>query len=195
MELGTNNKIQSAYRPLVQGLMRANSQNGQLAAEDDMSPFEKQRAAEQAAKEQQKAAEEHRKKQAEEQALKQKEQEQEMLEQELENSKKEAEAMEDMFEAFAKCIKIAARITKGDIVPMKDMKFLAEHEPDMYKQAILMRMPNDHPKKHKSLINDEEEETADNDMSAENAGADASAENTAEACEEAPAAEPASDAG
>ena len=193
MELGTNSKIQTAYRPLVQGLMRASSQNGQLTADEELSPFEKQRAAEQAAKEQQKAAEEQQKKQAEEQAAKQKEQEQKMLEEQLKSSKEEAEAMEDMFEAFAKCIKIAARITKGDIVPMKDMKYLAEHEPDMYKQAILMRMPNDHPKKHKSLVNDEDEDT-DDTMSADSAGADESAENTAETCEAAPTAETSSDA-
>lgn len=107
----------------------------------------------------QKAAEDLKRKQEQQQELKEREQEQEMLEKQLEASRKEAESMEDMFEAFAKCIKIAARISKGDIVPMKDMKFLAEHEPDMYKQAILMRMPNDKPKKHKSLLDDDDEKT------------------------------------
>ncbi|MBQ9384837.1 MAG: hypothetical protein IJT87_11435 [Ruminiclostridium sp.] len=194
MDIGTSNKIQTAYRPLVRGLMRASSANGQLTADEEMTPFEKQRAMEQAAKEQQKAAEEQRRKQAEEQAAKQKEQEQKMLEEELKSSKEEAEAMEDMFESFAKCIKIAARITKGDIVPMKDIKYLAEHEPDMYKQAILMRMPNDHPKKHKSLIKDEDE-ASDDTMTAEEAGADESASDTAGTCEAAPAAETDEEAG
>ena len=41
---------------------------------------------------------------------------------------------------------------------MKDMKYLAEHEPDLFKQAILLRVPNDHPKKHKSVLEDDEEE-------------------------------------
>jgi hypothetical protein len=67
--------------------------------------------------------------------------------------------MEDMYKAFAKCLKIAARVSRGDIVPVKDMKYLAEHEPDLYKQAILLRMPNPKPKKHKSLVDDEDEKT------------------------------------
>ena len=191
MDIGTTNTIQSSYRPLVQDLMRAGSANGKLTSDEEMTPFEKQRAMEQAAKEQQKAAEEQRRKQAEEQAAKQKEQEQKMLEEELKSSKEQAEAMEDMFEAFAKCIKIAARITKGDIVPMKDIKFLAEHEPDMYKQAILMRMPNDHPKKHKSLIKDDEEAT-DDTVTTDNAAENESDVEAAEVC--APAEKTASDA-
>ncbi len=193
MDIGTTNTIQSSYRPLVQDQMRAGTANGTLTSDEEMTPFEKQRAMEQAAKEQQKAAEEQRRKQAEEQAAKQKEQEQKMLEEELKSSKEQAEAMEDMFEAFAKCIKIAARITKGDIVPMKDIKFLAEHEPDMYKQAILMRMPNDHPRKHKSLIKDDDEAT-DDTVNPDNAAADESGVEAAEACDPAPAAETASEA-
>jgi len=89
----------------------------------------------------------------------------EMMQRELENSRKEAEAMEDEFEIFTRCMKIAARIQRGDIVPMKDMKYLAEHEPDLYKQAILMRMPNDHPKKHKSLLEDEDEQSEESQSS------------------------------
>ncbi len=91
-----------------------------------------------------------------------------MLQRELENSRKQADAAADEFEIFTKCMKIAARITRGDIVPMKDMKYLAEHEPDLYKQAILMRMPNDHPKKHKSLV-DDEDERSDETQSSESA--------------------------
>ena len=65
MDIGTTNTIQSSYRPLVQDLMRAGSANGKLTSDEEMTPFEKQRAMEQAAKEQQKAAEEQRRKQAE----------------------------------------------------------------------------------------------------------------------------------
>ena len=60
MEIGTSNKIQNAYRPFVQNLTRASSANGKLTSDEEMTPFEKQRAMEQAAKEQQKAAEEQR---------------------------------------------------------------------------------------------------------------------------------------
>lgn len=110
---------------------------------------------------QQKAAEDLKRKQQEKQEQKEREQELDMLEKQLEASKKETEAMEDMYKAFAKCLKIAARISRGDIVPPKDMKYLAEHEPDLYKQAILLRMPNPKPKKHKSLIDDEDEKSAE----------------------------------
>ena len=110
-------------------------------------------------KEQQKAAEDLKKKQEQQQQAKEREQELDMLQKQLEASKKESEAMEDEFEAFSKCLKIASRISRGDIVPPKDMKYLAEHEPDLYKQAILLRMPNAKPKKHKSLIDDEDEKT------------------------------------
>lgn len=101
------------------------------------------------------AAEERRQKQL------QKEQDKlsqlEMLHEELVNSNKEAEAMGESFKVYSRCLTIASRIARGDSVPMKDMKYLAEHEPDMFKQAILLRVPNDHPKKHKSVLEDEEE--------------------------------------
>ena len=128
--------------------------------------------------EQEKSAEELKRRQEQLQKEKEQEQELDMLEKQLEASRKEAESMEDMYEAFSKCIKIAARISKGDIVPMKDMKYLAEHEPDMYKQAILMRMPNDKPKKHKSLVDDEDENTDEIQSSGDDA-AESSADDIA----------------
>ncbi|MCR4779688.1 MAG: hypothetical protein K5876_01190 [Ruminiclostridium sp.] len=107
--------------------------------------------------EQRKAAEAERRKQEHEAKMREKQNEIEMLTQELENSNKEAEAMGESFKIYSRCLKIASRIARGDSVPMKDMKYLAEHEPDMFKQAILLRVPNDHPKKHKSVLDDEEE--------------------------------------
>lgn len=135
---------------------------------------------------QQKAAEDLKRKQQEKQEQKEREQELDMLEKQLEASKKEAEAMEDMYKAFAKCLKIASRISRGDIVPPKDMKYLAEHEPDLYKQAILLRMPNPKPKKHKSLIEDEDEKTGETQNgeipeSSESSGSDIGISETAPA--------------
>ncbi len=57
-----------------------------------------------------------------------------------------------------KCIIIASRIINGDKVPPKDMKFLAEKEPGMYSNAMLLRRQNEKPKKYKSLLKDKEDD-------------------------------------
>lgn len=70
-----------------------------------------------------------------------------------------------------KCIQIAMRIMNGDEVPSKDKAFLLENEPKMYSQAILLRQKNDHPKRHASLLEDEEDDVAiaeSSDISFEN---------------------------
>lgn len=114
-----------------------------------------------------KAAEEKAAKEAEEQKQKeaakkaQQQNELNMLKMQLESSKEQSEAAEESFATFGKCLTIAQRITRGDIVPTKDMKYLMEHEPDLYKQAILMRQPNNDPKKHKSVLEDEDESRND----------------------------------
>ena len=140
----------------------AGKQLGQVSEEDIDREMEKQLEA------QKKQEEELKRRQQLKEEQKQREQELDMLEKQLEASKKEAEAMEDMYKAFAKCLKIASRISRGDIVPAKDMKYLAEHEPDLYKQAIMLRMPNPKPKKHKSLVDDEDEKS-DQTQSADSA--------------------------
>jgi len=56
-----------------------------------------------------------------------------------------------------KCLQIAIRIISGDKVPMKDEKFLMEHEPEMYFRAILLRRQKEDPKKYKSLVDDDKD--------------------------------------
>lgn len=132
--------------------------------------------------EQKKAAEAFKKKQQEIQEKREREAEKSMLEKELENSDKQADAIGDSIETFSKCMKIASRIAKGDIVPPKDLKYLAEHEPDLYKQAIIMRVPNDKPKKHKSIVEDEDEKADSTQESGESGEASSEGE-TAEPVE------------
>ncbi len=139
--------------------------NGQ----EELTP-EELREREKLEAEQRKAAEAERRKQEQEAKMREKQNEIEMLTQELENSNKEAEAMGDSFKIYSRCLTIASRISRGDSVPMKDMKYLAEHEPDMFKQAILLRMPNDHPEKHKSVLDDDEEDKSSG--TAEDGGSD-----------------------
>lgn len=117
---------------------------------------EKLKKAEEAEK--QKKAEEKAKKLAQENELR-------MLQQQLESADEQAEGTADSFEAFGKCLTIAQRITRGDNVPTKDMKYLMEHEPDLYKQAIMMRRPNDDPKDYDSVLDEDDTEGQTNEAS------------------------------
>lgn len=100
-------------------------------------------------------------KEKEEQEKKAKQQELESLNQQLESAKEQADAIGDSFKDTSKCLLIAMRITRGDIVPQKDMKFLMDHEPDLFKQAIMLRQPKENPEECESVLEDEEE-TAEN---------------------------------
>ncbi|MCM1299719.1 MAG: hypothetical protein NC203_08825 [Firmicutes bacterium] len=66
---------------------------------------------------------------------------------------------------LSKAMKIASRIMNGDKVPMKDRKFLAEKYPDLFKNALMFRKQNPEPKKYKSCLDKEDEETNDNNLS------------------------------
>lgn len=70
------------------------------------------------------------------------------------SSKKENKAVN-----MSKCFKIAARISNGDKVPMKDMKYLRENAPELYKNALLFKKINPKPKKYKSCLNKKDEES------------------------------------
>lgn len=80
----------------------------------------------------------------------------------MDSAQQEAEAAKKEYENLGKCLEISRRILKGDKVPHKDMKFLMEKQPKLYKQSILLRASNAHPKKHKSLVKDEEESNGEN---------------------------------
>lgn len=75
----------------------------------------------------------------------------EMLEENRINADKESK-----MDIKTKCFKIYLRIVRGDRVPAKDKRFLAKHEPGLYTNAMLFRKYKDKPKKHKSLVKDEE---------------------------------------
>lgn len=81
---------------------------------------------------------------------------QELLE-ELERSREASEGTKDASEDYMKALIIAQRIMSGDKVPRKDEIFLSENQPELYLRAILMKATKSDPKKHKSLIEDEED--------------------------------------
>lgn len=82
---------------------------------------------------------------------------QERMKQAEEQSKRDAE----MMEIYRKCLLISSRIMQGDKVPMRDEKFLMEHNIDMYSQAVNMRSLNEanrkkKPKEWDSVLGDED---------------------------------------
>lgn len=79
----------------------------------------------------------------------------------IEHFKEEMKAFneeENPYSAELKCILISLRIINGDDVPEKDKSFLMEHKPEMYGNATLLRRTNKDPKKHKSIIDDKNED-------------------------------------
>ena len=76
---------------------------------------------------------------------------------------------------MSKCFKIAARIGNGDKVPLKDMKYLRENAPELYKNALLFKKHNPEPKKYKSCLDKEDEKSLgarDNALVEASVGAD-----------------------
>ncbi len=55
------------------------------------------------------------------------------------------------------CMKIAARIKKGDKVPIKDIKYLLKNDPQLYQTAMMSKKHNDNPKRWKQLSPDEDD--------------------------------------
>ena len=83
--------------------------------------------------------------------------ESESLRLQVEQAKQQGEAAARQFDTLQKCLIIARRIISGDEVPREDYRFLAENEPALYKQAILMRQHKEDPEEYDRLSEDEEE--------------------------------------
>ena len=61
----------------------------------------------------------------------------------------------DIWRKKAILLKIATRIMNGDDVPLRDHKFLAEHNIELYKKAVSLRRVNDDPEEHDALSDGE----------------------------------------
>ena len=59
---------------------------------------------------------------------------------------------------LSRALAIARRIMRGDKVPPKDESFLFRFNSDLYLKAKRMAMINENPKKHKSLLEEEQED-------------------------------------
>lgn len=85
---------------------------------------------------------------------------------------------------LAKCMKIARRIMNGDKVPLKDHRFLAEKFPELYKNSLMFKKHNPEPKKYKSVLNKEDEESGQNQTVSQADSADSTESFLADALED-----------
>lgn len=80
------------------------------------------------------------------------------LQDQLDSIQEQKEAGEDGWEEFGKCLKIAMSIASGDNVPTQDVQYLKEHNPELFGQAMALRMPKKDPKDCESVLEDEDSE-------------------------------------
>ena len=73
-----------------------------------------------------------------------------------ESSKGELDLLSQGLKVLELCQKIAASIMKGDKVPLKDLRFLMENDPDGYRLAMAMRRHKEDPEEVDSVLEDEE---------------------------------------
>ena len=81
------------------------------------------------------------------------------LQEQMEQIRESGEAQAEEMEKKSKCIVIAGRVASGDKVPYKDMQYLMKNDPELYAQAMKLRVPKDDPKEYDSITEEEEEET------------------------------------
>ncbi len=106
------------------------------------------------------------------------------LTQQMENSGDTTDALGESLRVMNRCMKIAANIMSGKRVPLKDLKYLMEHDSKGYQMAMAMRPPNKDDKKCDPVIKDEDEKASSG------ATTEAGAEETVSAPEDSGGAEP-----
>jgi len=80
----------------------------------------------------------------------------------MENARAQGEAAGESMKVQMKCMQIAMRIINGDEVPREDHRYLAEHDPKLYSEAMTRRMPKEKPHKYERLSEDEKSDRPDN---------------------------------
>lgn len=68
----------------------------------------------------------------------------------------ELDLLEQGLKVLELCQKIAASIMKGDKVPLEDLRFLMENDPDGYRLAMALRRQKEDPEEVDSVLEDEE---------------------------------------
>jgi hypothetical protein len=78
------------------------------------------------------------------------------MKQQIKQAQEQGKAEANAMKIRLNCMLIAARIMKGDEVPKEDIRYLKKNDMELYNKAILMRIQNDHPKKHKKISDNKE---------------------------------------
>ncbi|MCL2153557.1 MAG: hypothetical protein FWH57_11490 [Oscillospiraceae bacterium] len=81
------------------------------------------------------------------------------LQRQLEIARKQGEGVAEYYRSKLKCLIIAMRIMQGDIVPPEDHRFLLEEDPELYKEAMTMRIEKEDPKEHDRVSEDKKKDS------------------------------------
>lgn len=73
-------------------------------------------------------------------------------------------SMAKALETMKTCAKIASRIRKGDNVPLKDLRYLMKNDPQLYQMSVALRAHKANPKKHKSLVKEDDQPQQDSSV-------------------------------
>lgn len=84
------------------------------------------------------------------------------LQDQLDSIKEQEKTEEDSWEEYGKCLKIAMSIASGDNVPRQDIEYLKEHNPELFGQAMALRIPKKDPEDCESVLEDEDGEDSEN---------------------------------
>jgi len=79
------------------------------------------------------------------------------MKQQIKQTQEQGKAEANAMRIRLKCMLIATRIMQGDEVPKEDMRYLAKNDIELYNKAILMKIANENPKKHKKISDDDKE--------------------------------------
>lgn len=85
----------------------------------------------------------------------------------LEGKKQELDALGRQLKVMKNCQKIAASIMKGNRVPPEDLEYLMNNDPDGYKLAMAMRRQNPDPEDEKSVLDEEDRNSASTEETGE----------------------------
>ena len=80
----------------------------------------------------------------------------------MQSAREAADGAAEAWRIKAKTLEIARRIIRGDNVPPADYSFLAEHNPELFKEAVTLRniSENDDPEDHDALSERDENKLA-----------------------------------
>lgn len=101
------------------------------------------------------------------------------LSQQMEGAKDAADAEGESLRVMNRCMKIASNIMSGKRVPLKDLKYLMEHDSKLYQMAMVMRRPNKDDKKCDPVVKEDEESSSNGTTDAGTDGAVSAPESSA----------------